>query len=317
MSTPENQQDNKANASSQENNAAAGGTGTVADPAIVAAVAQSNAAAVDAAKTGADTGSAEGQQQSDSSGAAGEGTGDKSGTAADAPAAGASGVAANVGQGQEPDVAEKEETTLTQQAKVVPAPQSVSGGVKDTSLKTTAAVTQTAEKPVENGVVVKSSGIIPVAQLQEVQDAMKVAKAKTQSALNSILEYVDKMDPAKPQSQASIEANQIQLRASLYTVLSAEDENFDIVYKGLLAIVRANAQKCFKITARNRGLNTVTIASLDNKGMRFLTRVLDLLVLTAGTNNLELVKKNYELKRLFEVTGSVRINDNLTAYYSV
>lgn len=202
--------------------------------------------------------------------------------------------------------------------KTIPAPAAQQQGVRDASVQQapTAAVPQ---KTVAAGVTVQKTDkteVVDDRQLPEVVAAMKVAKPQTQSALYQVIQYASDMNPAKRNELKQIEQAQANLRVALYTLLSAEDTNFKVVYQALLAVVRAHAKKCFAITARNRGLNTVSLQVIDNKNMRFLTKIVDLLVLTAGTNEIEQVKQHYDFSKMAEWCPNVRIQQNLTSYYA-
>jgi len=153
-------------------------------------------------------------------------------------------------------------------------------------------------------------------QLPEVVAAMKVGKPESQSALYQVIKYAEDLHPLKRVELPTIERAQADLRVALYTLLSAEDANFKAVFRGLLAIVRAHKGNCFSVTSRNRGLNTVSLQTIDNKNMRFLTKIVDLLVLTAGTNNVEQVKQHYDFSKLAEWCPNQRIQQNLTSYYA-
>jgi hypothetical protein len=180
-------------------------------------------------------------------------------------------------------------------------------------VKTATVAAKTETRP---GVVVKGTAVIPDQQLPEFVEAMKVAKSQTQSALGQIADYCKNMHPGKPQTSKSVETNQLVLLNALTIAMSSEDVNFPVVYKAIIAMVRANKTLCFRVTARNRGLNTVALATIDNKNMRFLTRVLDLMVVTSGMADIATVKQHVDMKKLFEAVTNVKIKQNLTAYYS-
>lgn len=145
---------------------------------------------------------------------------------------------------------------------------------------------------------------------------MAVVKAQTQSALYQVIDYAKNLHPGKRVDTKTIEQAQVNLRVSLFTILSSEDVNFKVAYQALLAIVRVHKQNCFSVTARNRGLNTVSLQALDNKNMRFLTKIVDLLVLTAGSNSVEQVKAHYDFSKMSTWCPNARIQQNLTAYYA-
>lgn len=211
-------------------------------------------------------------------------------------------------------------TQLTQRAGVK-TPQNQSVGARDASVagQTNTTLRAQAGKP-DQATVIKTSDKkdepIPDTQLPEVIAAMKIGKPETQSALKQFIDYCDEMHPGKGQTVATIEQSQTKLIHTLYTLLAAEDKNFRVVYQAVLAVVRRHRNLAFKPTNRNRGLNTVQIATIDNRSMRFLTRFIDLLVLSAGTNNVEQIKQHFDLAKLFEVIPNERIKQNLTAYYS-
>lgn len=152
--------------------------------------------------------------------------------------------------------------------------------------------------------------------LPEVVEAMRVAKPQVKGALHSLIEYCVEMAPKKSQTTASIEDSQIKLLTALYTLLSAEDTNFKVIYRAVLAIVAANRTGCFSIKLINRGLNGISVVKIDNRNMRFLTRVIDLMVLTVGVKNREQILQHFDLKRLLETSPNVKIGQNLTSYYS-
>lgn len=167
------------------------------------------------------------------------------------------------------------------------------------------------------GVVVAETVIKQIESSQALAEANKVAKPQTQMALYQVVEYCAKMKPGIPQTPASAEAHQKNLMSSLFTILSAEDVNFPVVYEALLAIVRENKSLAFLPTYRNRGLNTATVASIDNRRMRFFTRIVDCLCVNAGTINVDDVKKHVDFAALLESTPNVAIRNNLTSYYSI
>lgn len=140
--------------------------------------------------------------------------------------------------------------------------------------------------------------------------------SQTQSALATIQKYASDMDPRKPQSDASIQLNQRILAASLHTVLAAEDKNFRLAYQALLKIVRANLSLAFSPTSRNRGLANMPHEAIDNAKMRFLTYIVDLLVKTAGSNDVEFLKRHTDMEKVLGAIKDRRIKENLTAYYS-
>lgn len=215
--------------------------------------------------------------------------------------------------------AAKAQPVTAQVRKTIPAPVAQQSGVKAAAPSTaTTPAAAVITKQVAAATVTNTAAAAPASDrdLPEVVAAMKVAKAQTQSALYQVIQYASDLHPGKRVDAKTIESAQVNLRSNLFTILSAEDVNFKVVYQALLAIVRTHKNNCFAITARNRGLNTVSLAALDNKGMRFLTKIVDLLVLTAGTNNLEQVKAHYDFSKLAEWCPNVRIQQNLTSYYS-
>ena len=211
-------------------------------------------------------------------------------------------------------------TAVTAQVrKTIQAPQNNTAGAATTKPAAAAApaVTPTATvKPAATVTNTAASAVVSDRDLPEVVAAMKVAKPQTQSALYQVIDYADALHPGKRVALKTIEQAQVNLRVSLFTILSAEDTNFKVVYQALLAIVRKHKQNCFAVTARNRGLNTVSLQALDNKNMRFLTRIVDLLVLTAGTNDVESVKKLFDFSKMADWCLNQRIQQNLTTYYS-
>ena len=250
---------------------------------------------------------------------------DGAGAAPQGDAAGADATKSDAAQTQAPSQDQAAAAVDTKQAavtatvrKTIPAPAAQQQATRDASVQQapTAAVPQ---KTVAAGVTVQKtdkSEVVDDRQLPEVLAAMKVAKPQTQSALYQVIQYADDMNPAKRNELKQIEQAQANLRVALYTLLSAEDTNFKVVYQALLAVVRAHSKKCFAITARNRGLNTVSLQVIDNKNMRFLTKIVDLLVLTAGTNDIEQVKQHYDFSKMAEWCPNVRIQQNLTSYYA-
>lgn len=216
--------------------------------------------------------------------------------------------------------AAKAQPVTAQVRKTIQAPTAQQTGAKDASKSTaTTPAAAVVTKQVEAAAsVTNTAAKAPTSDrdLPEVVAAMKVAKPQTQSALYQVIQYAIDMHPGKRVELSAIEQAQVNLRSNLFTILSAEDVNFKTVYQALLAIVKAHKTNCFAITARNRGLNTVSLAALDNKGMRFLTKIVDLLVLTAGSNSVEQVKQHYDFSKLAEWCPNVRIQQNLTSYYS-
>ncbi|HEX9136546.1 MAG TPA: hypothetical protein VF905_06335 [Nitrospirota bacterium] len=172
------------------------------------------------------------------------------------------------------------------------------------------------KKTVSTGVTVTDTSAVADEQLPEVLEALKVGKMQSNHAMLDILSYVSDMHPAKPQGAASIEANQIKLLNALYTIVISEDTNFAPVFKGVIAIVRRHRNDCFKVTMRNRGLNSVSMASIDNKNMRFLTRLVDTLFVASGLKDMSTVKQHVDMKKLFETVANVRAKQNLTAFFS-
>lgn len=224
--------------------------------------------------------------------------------------------AAGVDQAASEDVAKQAavNTTVRKTVVVSSAPAAASEGTRDTAAPAAPAA------PVQAaGVVVQKTTkteVVDDRQLPEVVAAMKVGKPETQSALYQVIKYAQDMHPGQRIEMSQIERNQANLRVNLYTLLSAEDVNFKTVYRALLAVVRVHKNNCFAVTARNRGLNTVSMQTIDNKNMRFLTKIVDLLVLTAGTNNVEQVKQHYDFSKLAEWCPNQRIQQNLTSYYA-
>jgi hypothetical protein len=209
-----------------------------------------------------------------------------------------------------PAAPQQENVTLTQQS--APAPQNVTSAVKQAP----AAPVVEAKKTVQAGVVVKSTAPVEDGQLAEVVEAMKIGKMQTQSALTQLLEYVRDMHPGQSQTAATIEANQIKLFNSLFVILISEDVNFSKVFKAVIALVKKHRNDAFKVTMRNRGLNSISLSSMDNKSMRFLTRVVDLLHVASGLNDISKVKEHVDMNKLLDAVTNVRAKQNLTAFFS-
>lgn len=175
------------------------------------------------------------------------------------------------------------------------------------------------EQPVSGaGTVVLASAAAPQGDkdLPDVSAAMEKGDAAVQSAVAQLVDYCVAMMPGKPQNQKTLEHHQLVLLNSLYVLLSAEEKQFKLAMRAVLALFKANASKCFSPTARNRGLNQAELGVIDNKNMRFLTRIVDVLAITAGTNQVNSVKKHVDMKKLMEAIPNVRIRQNLTAFYS-
>jgi hypothetical protein len=173
-----------------------------------------------------------------------------------------------------------------------------------------------AAKTVQAGVTVTDTAPVADEQLPEVLEALKVGKMQTNAAVLDLLSYVADMHPGKPQGAASIEANQVKLLNALYTIVISEDTNFGTVFKAVIAIVRRHRNDCFRVTMRNRGLNGVSMATIDNKNMRFLTRLVDAVVVASGLKDMSAVKQHVDMKKLFEAISNVRAKQNLTAFFS-
>ena len=146
--------------------------------------------------------------------------------------------------------------------------------------------------------------------------AFDVAKPQTISALNNILEYCRLMHPGQHQTTQSIEKNQVSLLVSLKSILIAEDTNFNTVFKAVLAIIKVNRNDAFAITMRNRGLNGVSLATIDNVDMRFLTRLIDALHVASGVTDITTVKTLVDMNKLLGAINNVRAKNNLTAFFS-
>lgn len=176
-----------------------------------------------------------------------------------------------------------------------------------------------AEQPAAGGgtvVLQSAAAALGDKDLPDVAAALEKGDAGVKSALSQLLDYCVAMAPGKPQNQKTLEQHQLILLNSLYVLLSAEEKQFKLSMRALLAIFKANASKCFSPTARNRGLNQAELGVIDNKNMRFLTRIVDVLAITAGSNNVSAAKKHVDMKKLMEAMPTVRIRQNLTAYYS-
>ena len=166
-------------------------------------------------------------------------------------------------------------------------------------------------------ITVKSTAqvVLPTSEIMAM--AMAVVKMQTQSALYQIIDYAKKMKPGQPRSALEIQTAQLGLLNNLFIILSAEDEHFHVAYGALLSIVRDNQDGAFRAISRNRGLGTMSMEVMDNKQMRFLTRMLDMIVLTATTVNLSDVPRHMDIKKAVETAYNERIKKNLTNYYSV
>jgi hypothetical protein len=204
----------------------------------------------------------------------------------------------------------------TTQRTVVQQPAAKVQGVQTAAAKPATPAPAPVVKTVATGVTVTDTAPVADEQLPEVVEALKVGKMQTNAAMHDILNYVQDMHPGKPQSAASIEANQLKLLNALYTIVISEDTNFATVFKGVIAIVRRHRNDCFKVTMRNRGLNTVSMATIDNKNMRFLTRLVDTLFVASGLKDMSTVKQHVDMKKLFEAIANVRAKQNLTAFFS-
>lgn len=164
---------------------------------------------------------------------------------------------------------------------------------------------------------VKSTAQVVLPTSEYMTLANGVVKMETQSALYQIIDYAKKMKPGQPRSAKEIEMAQVGLLNNLFVILSAEDEHFNVAYGALLSIVRDNKDLAFRAISRNRGLGSVSMEVMDNKQMRFLTRMLDMIVLTATTVNLADVARHMDIKKAVETAYNERIKKNLTNYYSV
>lgn len=180
-----------------------------------------------------------------------------------------------------------------------------------------AVAVERAVNEMRGGSVVTTRSAVSVEQTHEFKAAMEVAKMATQSALHQVVAYCDAMKPGKPQTEKTVAASQMGLLGNLFIILSGEDKNFPVVYRALLSIVNANKSGAFRVESRNRGLNSISLEMMDNKQMRFLTRIVDLMCVNAGINDLELVKQHVNITRVLESVYNARIKQNLTAFYSV
>lgn len=201
----------------------------------------------------------------------------------------------------------QEPVVLTQRAPVVNAAKAAP--------VTAAAPVVKAAAPVA-GVVVKSTAAVADTQLPEVTAALAVAKMQTVPALTAILNYARDMHPAQPQTKDSIEKSQLRLLNALSIILVQEDENFPVVFKAVIAIVKANRNLAFKVTMVHRGMNTVSLATIDNDTMRFLTRLIDVLYVASGMNDVSQVKTAVDMKKLLSSVANVKANKNLTNFFS-
>lgn len=179
------------------------------------------------------------------------------------------------------------------------------------------AAVASAVQEMRGGTVVTTRSAATVDQTPEFKAAMEVAKMATQSALHQVIAYCVAMAPGKPQTEKSIISSQMGLLGNLFIILSTEDKNFPTVYRALLSIVAANKTGAFRVESRNRGLNSVSLELMDNKQMRFLTRIVDLLCVNAGITDTDLVKQHVNIPRVLETVYNARIKQNLTAFYSV
>ena len=181
--------------------------------------------------------------------------------------------------------------------------------VQDSAIATMASIK-------ESGVLVTNTAPASDVLLPELAKAFEVAKMNSTVALKSLVDYAREMHPAKPQTVATIEKNQLRLLNALYTILSTEDENFATVFKGVLAVVRANRNDAFKITMIHRGLSNISHTSIDNDTMRFLTRLIDTLQIASGLRDISQVKKQVDMQKLIGTVANPRAKKNLTNFFS-
>jgi hypothetical protein len=214
----------------------------------------------------------------------------------------------------ETKTAETTGVTTTQRAPVQQPAAKVATPVVKPAAPAPAPVVQKTVAP--TGVTVTDTAPVADEQLPEVLEALKVGKMQTNAALLDVLSYVSDMHPNKPQSAQSIEANQVKLMNALFTIVISEDTNFKTVFKAVIAVVRRHRNECFRTTMRNRGLNSVSMATIDNKNMRFLTRLVDAVVVASGLRDMSTVKQHVDMKKLFESVSNVRAKQNLTAFFS-
>lgn len=206
--------------------------------------------------------------------------------------------------------------TLTQRVAV---PGIDPSAPKATALQTKAvqeAAGATMESIKGSGLVTNTAAPASDALLPELAAAFQVAKMNSSSALKAIVDYARDMHPAQPQTKESIEKSQVRLLNALFTILSAEDENFGIVFKGVLAVVRAHRNEAFKITMIHRGMSTISHSAIDNATMLFLTRLLDTLQIAAGLRDISQVKKQVDMNKLLSAVANVRAKKNLTNFFS-
>lgn len=170
--------------------------------------------------------------------------------------------------------------------------------------------------PVVTSTVVKDTAPVVSGKLPEVLKAYEVAKMQTKPALIAIEEYVVDMHPAKAQTAKSIENNQLKLLNALLTIMIAEDTNFNTVFKAVIALAKAHRNTTFSPTMRNRGLNSIELTTIDNNNMRFLTRIVDVLHVTAGVRDVSQVKGLIDMNKLLSSIANVKAKNNLTAFYS-
>ena len=210
-----------------------------------------------------------------------------------------------------------QEPTVTITEKPAPVVLSQSSPVTSVAAAPAPApVAKTPEQTSAAGVLVKSTAAVAEVQLPEVVAAYKVASMKSSSAIKSLLDYARDMHPAKSQTPSEIEKHQVKLLSALFTILSSEDENFGVVFKAVLAIVKANRKEAFSITMVHRGLNTIGMDVIDNDKMRFLTRLIDALIVASGVNNMSQVKGMVDMTKLLACVANVKANKNLTQFFS-
>lgn len=196
------------------------------------------------------------------------------------------------------------------------APVAVQAAVVDASANVTRGPIPEADREVRAGVSVSTNEAPVVEGVPEVTEAYKVVNMQVSAALVQAEEYVVAMAPGKSQNQKSVEQNQLKLLNTLHVITGADETSFKPAFIALIALVRANRDKAFKTTLRHRGLHAATLGTIDNKSMRFLTRMVDLLVVTSGVKDLSSVKTHVDMKRVLESVQSVRAQQNLTGFYS-
>lgn len=195
-------------------------------------------------------------------------------------------------------------------------------GATDVTLNTPeeqqSAAPEQAPRTTVAGVVVQQSEAAPATDrdIAEVQEAFAHGEGSMVIGLNQLLEYCSLMAPAKRQTPESSAQNQLQLANALSLILSADDENFRLGIRATLSLFAAHATNCFAPNLRNRGLMAADINIIDNKLMRFLTRIVDALVICAGSKDRRDALKHIDIQKVLSAVPNVRARQNLTAFFS-